>query len=39
MTRGNLNPGEDDPNKPPAIAIAPRQRAAVGQPVVAHGAR
>src|SRR6266404_7161504 len=23
MTRGNLNPGEDDPNKPPAIAIAP----------------
>lgn len=23
MTRGNLNPGTDDPNKPPAIAIAP----------------
>ena len=23
MTRGNLNPGDDDPNKPPAIAIAP----------------
>ena len=23
MTRGNLNPGEDDPNKPPEIAIAP----------------
>ncbi len=21
MTRGNLNPGDDDPNKPPAIAI------------------
>src|SRR5262249_45303170 len=23
MTRGNLNPGDDDPNKPPTIAIAP----------------
>ena len=23
MTRGNLNPGDDDPNKPPAIDIAP----------------
>jgi hypothetical protein len=23
MTRGNLNPGADDPNKPPSIAIAP----------------
>jgi hypothetical protein len=23
MTRGNLNPGDSDPNKPPAITIAP----------------
>src|SRR5262245_7555797 len=23
MTRGNLNPGDDDPNKPPAASIAP----------------
>jgi hypothetical protein len=23
MTRGNLNPGEDDPNRPPTITIAP----------------
>ena len=23
MTRGNLNPGDGDPNKAPAIAIAP----------------
>jgi len=23
QTRGNLNPGDDDPNKPPAITIAP----------------
>ncbi len=23
MTRGNLNPGADDPNRPPSIAIAP----------------
>jgi len=23
MTRGNLNPGDDDPNKPPSIAIEP----------------
>src|SRR5437879_7523591 len=33
MTRGNLNPGEDDPNKPPTIAIAPITNAAVGAPV------
>jgi hypothetical protein len=26
MTRGNLNPGDDDPNKPPTIAIAPVAR-------------
>jgi len=29
MTRGNLNPGDDDPNKPPVIAIAP-----IASPVV-----
>lgn len=23
MTRGNLNPGDDDPNRPPTVAIAP----------------
>lgn len=23
MTRGNLNPGDDDPNKPPTVTIAP----------------
>ena len=33
MTRGNLNPGEDDPNKPPAISIAPAPPAVAGQPV------
>jgi hypothetical protein len=33
MSRGNLNPGEDDPNKPPTIAIAPITNAAVGAPV------
>ena len=33
MTRGNLNPGEDDPNKPPSIAIEPVQAASVGTPV------
>ena len=31
MTRGNLNPGESDPNKPPTISIAASQTAAVGQ--------
>jgi hypothetical protein len=34
MTRGNLNPGEDDPNKAPAIAIAPVASAAANAPVV-----
>src|SRR5262249_38850245 len=29
MTRGNLNPGDDDPNKPPTISIAPVSAAAV----------
>jgi len=33
MTRGNLNPGTDDPNKPPAIAIDPVAAASVGAPV------
>lgn len=33
MTRGNLNPGENDPNKPPAITIAPVQDATVTSPV------
>jgi hypothetical protein len=34
MTRGNLNPGDDDPNKPPAIAIAPVQAPVANAPVV-----
>ena len=34
MTRGNLNPGEDDPNRPPAVTIAPVAVAAVNTPVV-----
>ena len=33
MARGNLNPGEDDPNKPPVVTIAPVQGATAGQPV------
>ena len=33
MTRGNLNPGEDDPNKAPVIAIAPVSAAAANTPV------
>ncbi len=33
MTRGNLNPGDDDPNKPPVISIAPVAAAAVNTPV------
>lgn len=33
MTRGNLNPGEGDPNTPPTISIAAPQTAAVGQPL------
>jgi len=33
MTRGGLNPGEDDPNKPPTIAIAPVASAGVGAPI------
>ena len=33
MTRGNLNPGEGDPNRPPTIAVAPIDGAAAGTPV------
>jgi len=33
MTRGNLNPGEEDPNRPPAISIAAVLIASVGQPL------
>ena len=34
MTRGNLNPGDDDPNKPPVMAIAPVAAAALNAPIV-----
>lgn len=33
MTRGNLSPGLDDPNKPPSVSIAPVPGASVDQPV------
>ena len=33
MTRGNLNPGEDDPNKPPSVAIAPVPAPAPNAPI------
>jgi hypothetical protein len=33
MTRGNLNPGDDDPNKPPSVSIAPVEAARVDTPV------
>ena len=33
MTHGNLNPGEDDPNKPPVIAIAAVTAPALNAPV------
>jgi hypothetical protein len=29
MTRGNLSPGEDDPNQPPSVSIAPVAEASV----------
>lgn len=32
-SRGNLSPGEGDPNKPPALAIAPVREAAAAMPV------
>jgi hypothetical protein len=33
MARGNLNPGEDDPNKPPVVSIAAVTGATVSAPV------
>jgi hypothetical protein len=33
MTRGNLNRGEEDPNKPPVVTIAPISGAGVNSPV------
>jgi hypothetical protein len=33
QTHGNLNPGEDDPNKPPSITIAPVPPAEPASPV------
>jgi hypothetical protein len=33
MTRGNLNPGESDPNKPPTITVVAPLPAAVGQTI------
>jgi hypothetical protein len=33
MTRGNLNPGEGDPNKPPSVTIAAAPSASTGEPV------
>lgn len=34
MTRGNLNPGDDDPNKPPVIAIVPPAAPTANAPVL-----
>jgi hypothetical protein len=33
MTRGNLSPGLDDPNKPPSITVGPVPSVTVGNPV------
>jgi hypothetical protein len=33
MTRGNLSPGEDDPNKPPSVTIAPVAATTVAAPL------
>jgi hypothetical protein len=33
MTRGNLNPGEEDPNKPPSLTIAPLSTVSLNTPV------
>lgn len=33
QTRGNLNPGEDDPNKPPVIRVSPIVNVAAGSAV------
>jgi hypothetical protein len=34
MTRGNLNPGDDDPNRPPSIAVDAIAAASVGAPIM-----
>lgn len=34
MTRGNLNPGDDDPNKPPVVAIVPPAAPTTNAPVL-----
>ena len=33
MTRGNLNPGDSDPNKPPSMTVTAAQTGAVNQPL------
>jgi len=33
MTRGNLNRGDDDPNKPPVVTVSAVQGAAAGVPI------
>jgi len=33
MTRGNLNPGDDDPNRPPIVTVSPPEHAAAGTPI------
>lgn len=33
MTRGNLNPGDDDPNQPPIVTVSPPEHPAAGTPV------
>ena len=33
MARGNLNPGDDDPNKPPVVSITPVSNASVGSSI------
>jgi hypothetical protein len=33
MARGNLNPGDNDPNKPPAVTIGPVEGPSAGGPV------
>src|SRR5262249_53337065 len=32
-TRGNLNPGDEDPNKPPTVSVAPPSPVVAGSPV------
>lgn len=33
MTRGNLSPGLDDPNKPPSVSVSPVSDASMGNPL------